>query len=311
MSKRAILLLAHGTPGSLDDVPAYLRNITGGRPLPESVIAEVTHRYAQIGHSPLTDITHAQARGLATATGVPTYVGMRNWHPFIADTIQQMVADGVTDAVAICLAPQNSQTSVGLYKRATLTSDSHSLHIDFVDSWHDHPLLARAFATQLQLACQRAGACGNVRVPVLFTAHSVPCRTIQAGDPYGIQCRETAAAVARLTGLRDFDWFFAFQSQGMSAVPGSPNSWLGPTVEDTIAGLHAAGHRSIIIQPIGFVCDHVEVLYDIDIAFHRVAEKSGMVLTRAASLNASPEFIATLAAVATSRFAARPQEASR
>jgi ferrochelatase len=298
MTKRAILLLAHGTPGSADDVPAYLLNITGGRPVPDAVIEEVKHRYTLIGHSPLLEITLAQARALESETGIPVYVGMRNWHPFIADAVRQMIADGVTDCVAICLAPQNSRTSVGLYKRATFTEEATALHIDFVDSWHDHPLLAQAFATKLipawTLACARAGA----RVPVLFTAHSVPSRTIEAGDPYEVQCRQSAAAVASLAGLNDTDWFFAFQSQGMTG-----ESWIGPTVEDTLLELKQAGHGSVVIQSIGFLCDHSEVLYDIDIAFQRFAQEHGMGLTRVESLNASPELIATLADIVELRFA--------
>ncbi|MBI2682000.1 MAG: ferrochelatase [Acidobacteriales bacterium] len=301
MPDTAVLLLAHGTPDSPDEVPEYMRLVTSGRNVPEAVIEEVKRRYGLIGRSPLTDISLAQGKALQDLLGVPVYVGMRNWRPYITDTVKRMIADGVKRVVAICLAPQNSRTSVGLYKRATLAAAGESLAIDFVDEWHDEPLLAKAFAAKLTAPWKQACARSGARVPVLFTAHSVPCRTIQAsasgaGDPYGNQCKETAAEVAKLAGLVPGEWFFAFQSQGMSGGP-----WIGPTVEDTITGLCDAGATSVFVQPIGFVCDHVEVLYDIDIAFKQFAKERGMQLWRAASLNDSAGFIAALAAVARRR----------
>jgi protoporphyrin/coproporphyrin ferrochelatase len=225
---------------------------------------------------------------------------MRNWHPLIADTIKQMVADGVTECIAICLAPQNSQTSVGLYKKATFTEDAKTICIDFVESWHDHPLLAKAFAAQLTATLADDPEDRAQHIPVIFTAHSVPTRTIAAGDPYEIQVRETAAAVAELTGLIRPDWHFAFQSQGMSGGP-----WLGPTVEEVITALADVGHRAVIVQPIGFVCDHVEILYDVDVAFRDFAKEKGITLSRPESLNTSPEFIACLADIARSRMAVK------
>ncbi len=294
----AVLLLAHGSPDSPDEVPEFLRNIAG-RALPPQVVSEVQHRYSLIGHSPLTEITMREAAGVQhdlerARLRTPVYVGMRNWKPFIADTVKQMVEDGITHAVVICLAPQNSRTSVGLYRRAL---GEPPLAIDFVENWHDHPLLIRAFAEKLDAgwkrACQEMGA----RVPVIFTAHSVPTRTIEEGDPYERQAKETAGLVAmEVAALRVDDWTFAFQSHGMSG-----GEWLGPTVEHTIIALKAKGHRGVFIQPIGFVCDHVEVLYDIDIGFKEFAEKQGMRLWRAESLNDSPALCAALAEVARSR----------
>ncbi len=289
----AVLLLAHGSPDTPDDVPEFLRNIAG-RPLPPQVVAEVKHRYRLIGHSPLTEITMKQAAGAARELRLPVYVGMRNWKPFIADTVQQMARDGISHAVVICLAPQNSQTSVGLYRRAL---GEPPFAIDFVENWHDHPLLIRAFAEKLQAGWKRAGDEMGARLPIIFTAHSVPTRTIEAGDPYEQQAQETAEMVAmEVPSLNSDDWTFAFQSQGMSG-----GAWLGPTVEDTILALQAKGHRGVFIQPIGFVCDHVEVLYDIDIGFRQFAEKQGMRLWRAESLNDSPTFLAAIADVARSR----------
>ena len=292
--KSAVLLLAHGSPDSPDEVPEFLRNIAG-RPLPANVVEEVQHRYSLIGHSPLTEITLQQAAAVQRELRLPVYVGMRNWKPFIADTVQQMSADGIAHAVVICLAPQNSRTSVGLYRRALGNSTPFS--VDFVENWHDHPLLIRAFAEKLQPGWKRACDEMGARLPIVFTAHSVPTRTIDDGDPYDRQAIETAEMVAmEVPSLTHDDWRFAFQSQGMSG-----GAWLWPTVLDTILLLQRKGHRGVFIQPIGFVCDHVEVLYDIDIAFKQFAERHGMKLWRAESLNGSPTFCAAIADVARSR----------
>lgn len=195
MSKQAVLLIAHGSPERVEDIPEFLQNISRGRPIPEAVVREVQHRYSLIGSSPLTRITQAQAEGVARELGIPAYVGMRNWHPFITDTLRQMESDNVGQVVAVCLAPHNSQTSVGLYKQVLFGAGA-PFAIDFVEEWQDRPLLIEAFADKLRTgwasACQEHGA----PLPVLFTAHSVPQRTIADGDPYEAQTRETAALVA-------------------------------------------------------------------------------------------------------------------
>jgi len=297
-SKSAVLLLAHGSPDRVDEIPEFLRCVTGGRPMPEAVVKEVQHRYGLIGASPLTRITLKQGELLARELKMSVYVGMRNWHPLIGDVVRQMQKDGISRAVVICLAPQNSRTSVGLYRSALLgDSGKAPFEVDFVDNWHDHPLLIKAFAEKLAAGWKGACAEARGRVPIIFTAHSVPERTITEGDPYEAQAKETASLVAmEVPSLTVDDWQFAFQSQGMSG-----GAWLGPTVEDTIRGLKAKGHRAVFLQPIGFLCDHVEVLYDIDIAFREFAEKEGMRLWRAESLNESPTLIAALADVARSR----------
>jgi ferrochelatase len=278
--------------------------VTSGRAIPAQVVEEIQHRYAQIGRSPLTDITREQADELARVLDTPVYFGMRNWHPFIAKAVEQMLADGVTEAIVICLAPQNSRTSVGLYRKAVLAAAGDKMQLEFVEAWHAHPQLIAGFAEKLH-AARRHGE------KVIFTAHSVPCRTIlsggqadlpgeQAGDPYGQQARETARLVAKQAGLADADWVFAFQSQGASGGP-----WIGPTVEETIDALAREDVRSILVQPIGFVCDHVEVLYDIDIAFKNFAAERGVALTRTESLNSAPLLIAALADIVQSRTRAR------
>ncbi len=294
--KNAVLLLAHGSPDSVAQVPDFLLRVTGGRPLPQPVVEEVKHRYGLIGRSPLTELTLKQAKLLAGELGMPVYVGMRNWKPFIAEAVRAMVSDGIEHAVAICLAPQNSRTSVGLY-RSVLADNETSFNVDFVESWHDHPLLIRAFADKLRAGLDRARREAQMQqIPIIFTAHSVPERTIVEGDPYESQAKETASLVAREAALASGDWTFAFQSQGMSG-----GAWLGPRVEDTILSLKEKGHRDVFVQPIGFLCDHVEVLYDIDIGFKQFAEAQDMRLWRAESLNDSSLLAAALADVARTR----------
>jgi ferrochelatase len=294
--KQAVLLLAHGSPEKAEDVPEFMRNITSGRPISAETMKEVEHRYGLIGSSPLLKYTRAQAEGLERFSGLPVYIGMRNWHPFIKATIEQMLADGVTRAAAICLAPHNSRTSVGLYKKSAFAEAGDKIRLEFVESWHDHPLLTLAFAEKLSPQWKQLSQRAKAKIPVIFTAHSVPKKTIEDGDPYEAQAKETAALVAARVpeiGAAETGWKFAFQSQGMSG-----GEWLGPTVEDTILKLKTAGHRALLIQPIGFVCDHVEVFYDIDIAFKEFAHEQGMSLERTESLNGSSTFVAALADLA-------------
>ncbi len=304
MPKQAILLLAHGTPETVEQIPEYLRNVVSGRPLPQHVIDEIQHRYSLIGHSPLTEITLEQARLVEAELAdvghnVRVYVGMRNWRPYIPDIVCQMREDGVEEAAVICMAPQNSRTSVGLYRRA-VQAEAGSLRIDFTEGWAQHPLLADAFAQRLRLALARLAAESQSPVPVLFTAHSVPSRTIQAPtaeegqprhwpgegpnstpDPYAEEARHTASMVAeRVPEIPS--WKFAFQSQGASGGP-----WIGPSVESILDELAAEGVKSLILQPIGFLCDHVEILYDVDIFFREYAANLGIRLERPESLNAS------------------------
>ncbi|HWS18332.1 MAG TPA: ferrochelatase [Candidatus Elarobacter sp.] len=297
--KSAILLLAHGSPESPADIPEFMKHITGGRPVPEPVMKEVTHRYSLIGKSPLTEITLRQAEALQARLGLPVYVGMRNWKPFISDAVRQIVSTGIEKVVAICLAPQNSSTSVGLYSKVLADERNPGVAVTFVESWHDHPLLIQAFAERLEPVWRQASAEIGSPAPIIFTAHSVPMRTIQTGDPYEKQAKETAHLVARqIAGLTPELQHFAFQSQGMTGGP-----WLGPTVESAMLEQRRQGHKGVVIAPVGFVCDHVEVLYDIDIGFREFAHEHQLKMWRPESLNTSATFVAALAKLASTRMA--------
>ncbi len=298
MPKQAVLLLAHGTPETIEQIPEYLGNVTGGRLLPVHLIEEIQRRYALIGHSPLTEITLEQARlvedELAAADQpVRVYVGMRNWSPYIADVVREMRANGVEEAAVLCLAPQNSRTSVGLYRRAVeeAAAEAGGLRIDFTAGWAQHPLLIEAFAERLRAAQEKLTVEIGAPVPVLFTAHSVPCRTVLASegkpaDRYAEEARRTAALVAERV-VEIPQWWFAFQSQGASGGPGSDVTWIGPTVEETLESIAASGVRTLLLQPIGFLCDHVEILYDVDLLFRPFAARLNLRLERPESLNAS------------------------
>jgi protoporphyrin/coproporphyrin ferrochelatase len=285
--------------------------------VPESVVQEIRHRYSIIGPSPLTRLTMEQGRLLEETLELPVYVGMRNWKPYIGDVVKRMRADGVATAVAICLAPQNSRTSVGLYRRAAF-AEAGGIALEFIDNWAGHPRLAQAFAERLEPVWRSASERAGRAVPVLFTAHSVPCRTVQvkapalagasaqeaadlAPDSYPDDAKRTAANVAALlapAGLTASGWFFAFQSQGMSG-----ESWIGPTAEATLSALAQEGHSSVVFQPIGFLCDHVEILYDIDIVFREFGARINLEVMRTPSLNDSPLLIEALADLARKGFA--------
>ena len=256
------------------EMAEYLAKVTGGRTLPHEVVEELQHRYAQIGLGetpgaeppPLTRWTLIQGHLLQQMlSGEKVYVGMRNWHPYIADVIAQMRSDDVTHIKAVCLAPQNSRTSVGLYRRAVLAAAT-DIEVEFVAGWAEHPLLAQAFADKLRPVWALARAESGRRIPVLFTAHSVPCRTIMTGeasvagarpgtpeqtspDPYPVEAKRTAQMVAErmaAVGFGETDWYFAFQSQGISGGP-----WIGPTVEDTLKAIKEEGHVGVVMQPVG------------------------------------------------------------
>jgi ferrochelatase len=285
--KQAVLLLAHGAPERHEDVEAYLSLVRGGRPGSPEILEEVSRRYAAIGgSSPLLRWTRVQAEALERTLGLPVFFGMRNWRPFIRETMDHVRVAGIERLAAVCLAPQFSGSSVGFYIRRTEEACREAdvkAEIVWARSYHDEPLLIEAFA-------ERLGPVAAGR-KVLFTAHSLPEKALAGDDPYERETRATAALVASRLGLAD--WDFAFQSQGMT-----DDRWLGPTVESRLDQYAAEGLREVVLDPIGFVCDHVEVLFDIDILFREYAAARGIALLRPESLNDSPAFTAALAEVA-------------
>jgi ferrochelatase len=287
MSSTAVLLMAHGTPSSLDEMPEYLRLVRGGRPASPELIAEMCHNYGRIGgRSPLTDITRAQAAALRErlGPGAVVGVGMRNWHPFIKDALDELVQQGAERVIGIPMAPQFSALSVQKYidaARAALAAMEPAPVFEPVRSFFCHPLLIEAFADRLRAAAPASDE------RVVFTAHSLPARVIEAGDGYADEVRGTAAAVAARTGLAAFD--IAYQSAGRT-----PEPWIGPSLDDLIEERARAGTRRLLVVPIGFVCDHTEILFDIDVQATATAEKVGATLRRTESLNTSTPFIGML-----------------
>jgi ferrochelatase len=285
---KAVVLMAHGTPESLDQMPEYLARVRGGRPPSPELIAEMTGNYRAIGgRSPLTDITRAQAAALQQelGDGTPVYAGMRHWHPFIADVVRDAVDAGARSLVGIPLAPQFSTVSVARYHDALREAAPEGIGVRCVGSWHDHPGLIAAFAEKVAAA---SAAPADV---VLFTAHSLPVRLIDAGDPYAREVEGTAALVAGAAGVASYRC--CYQSAGRT-----PEPWLGPSVEDALRAARDRGARNVLAVPIGFVSDHTEILFDLDVQAAREAARLGLAFRRTESLNTSATFIRALADLA-------------
>jgi len=288
----AVLLMAYGGPDSLDDVEPYLLDVRGGRPVSPEFTAEIKARYARIGgRSPIRELTEAQAAGVQRllGEGFAVRVGMRHWHPYIADAVERVVAAGQRRLVGIVLAPHYSAMSVGAYQKKLLGATAGRLDVALVRSWGEHPKFLVAVAGRVTQALQRFPS--PAAVQVVFTAHSLPERILATGDPYPSELRASAAAVARRAGLTA--WHFAYQSAGATAEP-----WLGPEAGALMTDLAGQGHRAFLIVPIGFVCDHVEVLYDVDIVYRDLAGRLGVRLERTASLNDDPLLVAAIAEIA-------------
>jgi ferrochelatase len=276
--------MAHGTPSTLDEMPEYLRLVRGGRPPSPELVEEMRHNYEAIGgRSPLTDLTFAQARALEQRLGpsVPVAVGMRNWRPFIAEALSALAAAGVTRVIAIPLAPQSSTLSVAKYFDAATKALTDGMRIERTESFFVHPLLLRAFAERLAEAHPEPGE------EIVFTAHSLPVRTIKAGDPYVNEVMATARGVAACAHLVRYR--VAFQSAGRT-----PEPWIGLDLADLVEHRARRGARRFLIVPIGFVCDHTEILFDIDVQAKAAASGRGTRLRRIESLNTSPTFVAML-----------------
>jgi len=275
--------MAHGTPSSLDEMPEYLRLVRGGRPPSDELVAEMRDNYAAIGgRSPLTDITEAQAAALRARLGpdFPVAVGMRNWKPFIDTALAELAAAGATRVIGIPLAPQFSSLSVQKYIDAARSALPDGMQFESVESFHTHPLLLDAFAERIWSAQPKPDEL------VIFSAHSLPERVIASGDRYADEVAETARGVAERVGIKKY--VRAYQSAGRT-----PEPWIGPSLEQVIDE-RSVNTRKFLVVPIGFVCDHTEILFDIDVQAARVAREFATTLRRTESLNTSPTFIAML-----------------
>ncbi len=298
MSHRPIgvLVMAYGGPGSLEEIPGYLADIRHGRPTPRAVLEEIIESYRAIGgSSPLLAVSQRQVDALAAALGPEfgCYLGMRHWSPWIEDVVGEMAADGVTEAVSLVLAPHFSAMSVARYQQKIadgLDLYRGRIHFEHVASYHDAPGLVEAFAARVGDGKARWPEEERGRVHVVFSAHSLPQRVLESGDPYGEQCLETARLVAERAGVPEERWSWAYQSAGRT-----PEPWAGPDIGEHLRELAARGVRDVVSVPVGFVSDHVEVLFDIDRRAAGVAADLGMRLERPSALNDDPVFIAALA----------------
>lgn len=292
-----VLVMAYGGPASLDEIPGYLADIRHGRPTPRAVLEEITENYRAIGgSSPLLAVTRSQVDALQAELGddgYRCYLGMRHWSPWIEDVVGEMAEDGVTNAVSVVLAPHFSAMSVARYQQKVadgLDLYRARIHFEHVPSYHDAPGLVEAFAARVDDGVSRWREGERDRVHVVFSAHSLPQRVFASGDPYGDQCGETARLVAARAGLPDERWSWAYQSAGRT-----PEPWAGPDLGEHLAELASKGVRDVVSIPVGFVSDHVEILFDIDHKAAAVAADLGIRLERPPALNDDPVFIAALA----------------
>jgi ferrochelatase len=291
----AVLLMAYGSPNSLDEVGEYLRQVRGGRLPTREEIERLTERYRQVGgQTPLLKITLAQAKGLeeklqSERLDSRVYVGMKHWHPFLEDVVEKIVSDEASSIIGLALAPHYSKLSIGGYADAVrrgLDRTGISVPFNMVESWHDQSSLINALSRRVRDSLEKFDA--PSKAVVLFTAHSLPKKSIQDDDPYWTQLQETSRLVANKSGIRS--WDFAFQSAGHPI-----ESWMGPSIKEKIAELSGKGFRELLVCPVGFVSDHLEILYDLDIEAKSYAASLGTRLDRTASLNDDPEFINAIA----------------
>ncbi|MBK6324422.1 MAG: ferrochelatase [Chloroflexi bacterium] len=291
-----VLIMAYGGPNSLDEIPGYLADIRNGRVTTPAVLEEISRNYRLIGgKSPLLEISTRQVaavRARLDPDKFKVYMGMRHWAPWIEDVVGQMIDDGITQAIALVLAPHYSKLSVAKYHAKVADGlEMYRGHIDFdfIDSYHDAPKLIQALANRVNEGLSRWPEAERDDVHIIFSAHSLPVRIMKMGDPYDSQLRETAQLVADKAGLAAARWSWCYQSAGRSSEP-----WLGPQIQEHIPALAAQGIQNMISIPVGFVSDHVEILYDIDIQAQAVAKELGVRLERPSALNDDPLYIQTL-----------------
>ncbi len=305
---KGVLLMAYGTPEHLSDVEPYYRDILSGRePSPEAV-ATLTERYRAVGgRTPLLETTRSVADLLEQRLNLGggdaswrVYVGMKHWHPYIAEAVESIVADGIDELVALPLAPHYSRMSAGGYRDAvarSMAQASSSPQTRFIESWHANPQFTALIAQRVRDALARPDADPS-DVEVLFTAHSLPARIVDEGDPYPEELAESAAAVAQAAGIAS--WRFAYQSAAKTGTP-----WLGPDILEGIEEIAREGGKNVLVVPSGFVCDHLEILFDVDIVAKRAAEDLGVRLLRIEMPNDSPDFVEALFDIVTTGAGAR------
>ena len=295
----AVLVMAYGGPGNIGDVEPYLMDIRGGRPTKPQLVEEIRARYARIGgRSPILELTRAQATGIGRALGsqFKVYVGMRHWHPYIQDVVGEIAEHGHRRVVGVAMAPHYSNMSVGAYEKKLLQAADGRLDVTLVRTWWKQPQFLDAVANRVAQALQRFPTPSQVQV--IFTALSLPEKILASADPYPEELKASATEVARRVRLTD--WRMAYQSAGATSEP-----WLGPDAEEVITELARAGHEAVLLVPIGFVCDHVEILYDIDVEYQALAKRLGIQLERSASLNDDPGLVAAVADVVRGAVAGR------
>jgi ferrochelatase len=288
-----VLIMAYGGPNNLDEVEPYLMDVRGHRPTAPETIHEVRERYREIGgRSPILEQTQTQANALEAALntsgkGFEAFVGMRHWHPYIKDTLVEMCRHGIERAIGLVMAPHYSRLSIGAYFKK-VEEPGLPIAILRIEDWHLQPGYLNALADRVRLALQRFPEEIRAEVPVIFTAHSLPQKISEWNDPYPAQLRETVSAVMERLGPQPHE--FAYQSAAISSEP-----WLGPDASEIIERYAAEGKRHVLICPIGFVCEHVEILYDIDIVYQKLAKSLGVHLERIEMLNTAPQMIEGLA----------------
>jgi ferrochelatase len=288
----AVILMAYGSPATADDIRPYFEDIRGGKPVSDEAVAELAERYRRIGgRSPLDDVTEAQRAALERELGIPVFVGMKHWQPRIAEAVERALEAGATRLIGLVLAPHYSRMSVGEYReRLDAALDGRDAELVLVESWHDDDAFVQVVADRVR----------GTDAWVVFTAHSLPERILAAGDPYRDQLLETSRLVAERAGLGE-RWSFAFQSASSTGVP-----WLGPDILDELERLHGEGVRKVLVAPVGFVSDHLEILWDLDVEAVEKAGELGLELARIESMNDDPAFVRALAGVVERARAAEP-----